>query len=307
MNGDEDEAESQLTQVDGSRTSGSSKQTVRQCTGAGGIDISPHQQQKLWPKDRSGMWWKQCSSPGYPEAKFCSHFRMGWDTFDMICDALGSAIAKEDTSLRPSIPVRQRVAVGIWRLATGEPLCIISGRFGIGLSTCHKIVLEVCTAIRQRLMPRFLRRPDQAAIFKGSFKAISSMPDVVCVIYTTHIPIIEPQMWASKYYNPSHAKRNKKPSYSTTLQGVVDHNGIFSDVCIGWPGSMNDDEVLSNSLLQQHGCNGMMIGSWVVGGSSYPLMDWILVPYTHQNLTREQQAFNKKVAKLRHVSMDAFA
>lgn len=114
-------------------------------------------------------------------------------------------------------------------------------------------------------------------------------------------------MWISRYYDPSHAKRNKKPSYSTTLQGVVDPNGIFTDVCIGWPGSMNDDEVLSNSLLQQHGSNGMMIGSWVVGGSSYPLMDWLLVPYTHQNLTREQHTFNEKVAKLRHVSMDAFA
>lgn len=156
-NGDEDEAESQLTQVDGSGTSRPSKQTVRQCAGAGGIDISPYQQPKLWTKDRSGMWWKQCSSPDYPEAKFRSHFRMGWDTFDMICDALSSAIAKEDNSLRPSIPVRQRVVVCIWRLARGEPLSIIFDCFGICLSTCHKIVLEVCTAIRQRLMPRFLR------------------------------------------------------------------------------------------------------------------------------------------------------
>jgi hypothetical protein len=70
---------------------------------------------------------------------------------------------------------------------------------------------------------------------------------------------------------------------------------------------MNDDKVLSNSLLQQHGGNGIMVGSWVVGGSSYLLMDWLLIPYTHQNLTREQHVFNEKVAKLRHVSMDTFA
>lgn len=33
-------------------------------------------------------------------------------TFDMICDELGFAIAKEDTMLRATIPIRHHVAVG---------------------------------------------------------------------------------------------------------------------------------------------------------------------------------------------------
>jgi hypothetical protein len=312
MNGDDDEVkvetqQAQQAQVDGSETSALFKRTVRHSAGAGDMYISPQQQQRLWVKDRSGMWWKHCSSPGCPEDKFRSHFRMGWETFDMICDALGPVIAKEDTPLRPAIPVRQRVAVCIWRLATGEPLRAVSDRFGLGLSTCHKIVLEVCTAIRQRLMPRFLRWPDQATDYNGSFKAISGVPDVVGAIYTTHVPIIAPQSWISEYYNIGWSKRNKKPSFSTTLQGVVDPNGIFTDVCIGWPGAMHDDKILANSLLHQQVGHNMLSGSWVVGGSTYPLLDWLLVPYTHQNLTREQSVFNEKLTKLQRVAVDAFA
>ncbi|KAG6471209.1 hypothetical protein ZIOFF_072310 [Zingiber officinale] len=123
--------------------------------GAGG-----HHQRRLWVKDRSRAWWDQCNHPNFPEAEFRKAFRMGRATFDMICDELGSAVAKEDTMLRAAIPVRQRVAVCIWRLATGEPLRLVSKRFGLGISTCHKLVLEVCTAIKTLLMPRFLQWPD---------------------------------------------------------------------------------------------------------------------------------------------------
>jgi hypothetical protein len=36
-------------------------------------------------------------------------------------------------------------------------------------------------------------------------------------------------------------------------------------------------------------------------------MDWLLVPYTHQTLTKEQQVFTEKVMKLRRIAVDAFA
>ena len=33
------------------------------------------------------------------------------------------------------------------------------------------------------------------------------------------------------------------------VQGVVDHNGLFTDLCIGWPGSVDDAPVLANSNI----------------------------------------------------------
>uniref|UniRef100_A0A0E0HAG5 DDE Tnp4 domain-containing protein n=1 Tax=Oryza nivara TaxID=4536 RepID=A0A0E0HAG5_ORYNI len=57
-----------------------------------------------------------------PEADFRRAFRMPRAVFDKLCDDLAAAVAKEDTMLRSAIPVPQRVAVCLWRLATGDPL-----------------------------------------------------------------------------------------------------------------------------------------------------------------------------------------
>lgn len=268
-----------------------------------------HHQRRLWVKDRSQAWWDQCNSPDFPEAEFRRAFRMGRETFDMICEALGSAVAKEDTMLRAAIPVRQRVAVCIWRLATGEPLRLVSKRFGLGISTCHKLVLEVCGAIKSVLMPRFLQWPDEAAAgrFKEGFERSFGVPGVIGAMYTTHIPIIAPKISVAAYFNRRHTERNQKTSYSITLQGVVGPDRAFTDVCIGWPGSMPDDQVLEKSMLHQRAAAGMMHDACLVGGASYPLMDWVLVPYTHQNLTWTQHAFNEKVGDIRNVAVEAFA
>ncbi|XP_058084993.1 protein ALP1-like [Magnolia sinica] len=277
--------------------------------GSAGVAGQQQQHRRLWVKDRSRAWWDQCNHPDFPEEDFRRAFRMGRATFDMICDELGSSVAKEDTMLRAAIPVRQRVAVCIWRLATGEPLRLVSKRFGLGISTCHKLVLEVCSAIKTVLMPKFLQWPNDAAAakIKEEFESVSGIPNVMGSMYTTHIPIIAPKISVAAYFNRRHTERNQKTSYSITVQGVVDPRGVFTDVCIGWPGSMPDDQVLEKSALYQRAMGGLLNGIWIVGSSGYPLMDWILVPYTHQHLTWTQHAFNEKIGEVQRVAHEAFA
>ncbi|KAK7261018.1 hypothetical protein RIF29_27321 [Crotalaria pallida] len=265
-------------------------------------------QRRLWVKDRSGSWWDECERFDFPENEFRKAFRMGRSTFDLICEELNSAIVKEDTALRNAIPVRQRVAVCLWRLATGDPLRIVSKKFGLGISTCHKLVLEVCTAIKTVLMPKYLQWPDEVNLrkIKGEFESISGIPNVVGSMYTSHVPIIAPKISVAAYFNKRHTERNQKTSYSITVQGVVDPRGVFTDVCIGWPGSMPDDQVLEKSAINQRANGGLLNGVWIVGGSSFPLMDWVLVPYTQKNLTWTQHGFNEKIGEVRMVAKDAF-
>ncbi|CAN0918547.1 Protein ALP1-like [Linum grandiflorum] len=264
---------------------------------------------RLWVKDRDKAWWDECNSPDYPEEEFKKAFRMSKSTFELICDELHSVVAKEDTTLRNAIPVRQRVAVCIWRLATGEPLRLVSKRFGLGISTCHKLVLEVCSAIRSVLMPKYLQWPHDEGLrkVKHEFESVSGIPNVVGSMYTTHIPIIAPKISVAAYFNKRHTERNQKTSYSITVQGVVDPRGVFTDVCIGWPGSMPDDQVLEKSALYQRASGGLLKDVWIVGTSGYPLMDWVLVPYTQQHLTWTQHAFNEKIGEVQKVAKDAFA
>ncbi|KAG7021950.1 Protein ALP1-like protein, partial [Cucurbita argyrosperma subsp. argyrosperma] len=266
------------------------------------------QHRRLWVKDRSKDWWDQCNHPDFPDEEFRRAFRMSKATFDMICQELDSTVMKKDTMLRVAIPVRQRVAVCIWRLATGEPLRLVSKRFGLGISTCHKLVLEVCSAIRKVLMPKFLQWPEESKLakIKQEFESISGIPKVGGSIYTTHIPIIAPKNNVAAYFNKRHTERNQKTSYSITVQGVVDPAGVFTDVCIGWPGSMPDDQVLEKSALFERANMGLLKDVSIVGNSGYPLTDWLLVPYSAQNLTWTQHAFNEKVSEIQGAAKAAF-
>ncbi|XP_068635450.1 protein ALP1-like [Aristolochia californica] len=275
----------------------------------GDAALQQQQQRRLWVKNRSRAWWDGCNQPDFPDSEFRRAFRMGRATFDMICDELTEIVAKEDTMLRAAIPVRQRVAVCIWRLATGEPLRLVSKRFGLGISTCHKLVLEVCAAIKTRLMPKFLQWPDNEGIaqIKQAFESLSGIQNVVGSMYTTHVPIIAPKISVAAYFNKRHTDRNQKTSYSITVQGMVNPQGVFTDVCIGWPGSMPDDQILEKSALYQRAEGGLLNGMWIVGSSGYPLMDWVLVPYTHQHLTWTQHAFNEKIGEIQKVAKGAFA
>eukprot|EP00249_Psilotum_nudum_P017058 c26133_g1_i1 orf=133-1509(+) len=275
-----------------------------------GAAVSTQQsvQRRLWVKNRSQAWWERCNQPGFPDEDFHRDFRMSRATFDRICEELGAAVAKEDTMLRQAIPVKQRVAVCIWRLATGEPLRLVSKRFGLGISTCHKLVLEVCAAINDVLLPKYVQWPSKERLqgVMEEFKRLSGISNVVGAMYTTHIPIIAPKINVAAYFNKRHTERNQKTSYSITLQGVMDINGAFTDVCIGWPGSMSDDRVLEKSALYQRGACGSLAGVWIVGGPGYPLLDWLLVPYVQHNLTWTHHAFNEKVADVLKVARGAF-
>ncbi|KAM3383250.1 protein ANTAGONIST OF LIKE HETEROCHROMATIN PROTEIN 1 [Capsicum galapagoense] len=263
---------------------------------------------RLWVKNRSNAWWEQCSRPDFPEEEFNKAFRMSRATFDYICSELEPVVTKKDTMLRLAIPVRQRVAVCIWRLATGAPLREVSKRFGLGISTCHKLVLEVCTAIRGVLMAKFVQWPDETKMeqIKREFEELSGIGNVGGSMYTTHVPIIAPKESVTSYFNKWHTERNQKTSYSVTVQGVVDSRGVFTDVCIGWPGSMTDDQVLEKSALYERANRGNLNDIYVVGSSGYTLTDWMLVPFTHQNLTWTQHCYNEKVDHISKVAKEAF-
>lgn len=275
---------------------------------SGGAAPQGQSQRRLWVKDRSNAWWEQCNSPDFPEEEFKKAFRMSRATFDLICEELESVVTKKDTTLRLAIPVRQRVAVCVWRLATGEPLREVSKRFGLGISTCHKLVLEVSAAIRTVLMPKFLQWPEPQHMtnIKREFEIFSGIPNVAGAMYTTHVPIVAPKVSVAEYFNKRHTERNQKTSYSVTVQGVVDSNGVFTDVCIGWPGSMTDDKILEKSALHERANRGLLKDLWVVGNSGYPLTDWVLVPYTHQNRTWAQHGFNEKLSGVQAVAKEAF-
>ena len=47
-------------------------------------------------------------------------------------------------------------------------------------------------------------------------------------------------------------------STETMMQALVDSNYIFRDIVVGWPESVHDKRVFSNSQLYARGCSGRL-------------------------------------------------
>ena len=74
---------------------------------------------------------------------------------------------------------------------------------------------------------------------------------------------------------------------------MVDHNGLFRDLCIGWPVSVRDARVFLNSKLYSKVNSGELLqgvelrvtGGTIpvslIGDSAYPLLPWLLKPFSH--------------------------
>ena len=110
------------------------------------------------------------------------------------------------------------------------------------------VTKEVCTAIVECLLPKYIKIPVGAALRENveAFKTELGFLQCVGAVDGTHIPIISLQECPADYYN-------RKGWHSIILQGTVDHAGGFIDIILygGWPGRVHDARVFSNSSLPQ--------------------------------------------------------
>ncbi|GBC07917.1 hypothetical protein RclHR1_07790009 [Rhizophagus clarus] len=72
---------------------------------------------------------------------------------------------------------------------------------------------------------------------------------------------------------------------------IVDHNGIFIDYEIGWPGSVHDAKVYQNSYFYQNYRTLIKGWDYLLGDSAYPLSSFLIKPFNNP-VTDLQTHFN---------------
>ena len=104
------------------------------------------------------------------------------------------------------------------------------------------------------------------------------------------------------------------------IQAIVDHDYIFRDICVGWPGSVHDARVFANSLIYKKIMEeklldnvgnrtilGRQIQPCLVGDSAYPMHTWLVKPFNfNSSLTAKQKHFNYRLSRARIVVENAF-
>ncbi|XP_027011351.2 protein ANTAGONIST OF LIKE HETEROCHROMATIN PROTEIN 1 [Tachysurus fulvidraco] len=257
----------------------------------------------IWAYPRSEHWW-QTIVPDFTPQQFLLNFRMAPETFEYICSRVKHVMERRNTNFRLCVSSRKRVAIAIWKLATGSEYRTISHLFGVGLSTVFNCVQEFCNAVITMLLPYHIRFPDADKLLEMStfFNNRWRVPQCVGAIDGTHIPIIAPEDRPQDYYN-------RKGWHSVVLQAVVDGKGLLWDVCVGYPGSVHDARVLRQSHLWEVLSDGELLGQtkvtisgydlgyYLIGDPAIPMQKWLMKPFSDTGrLTPEQHTYNYRLS-----------
>lgn len=252
--------------------------------------------------------------PEFNQAQFIQNFKVSRESFEYICCRLKHMLAKRNTNFRLCVPVRKRVAIALWKLATGREYKTVSQLFGVGLSTVFNCVQDFCNAVLKVLLRAHVKFPDSRKLVEMAdvFETRWRVPQCVGVIDGSHIPIIAPEEYPNGYIN-------KKGWHSIVLQAVVDANGLFWDLCIGYPGSVHEAKILRCSYLwdklkdgQLLGQNtvsisGCDVGHYLIGDTEHPLQNWLMRPFSETDgLTSQQQRYNSRLGCARSVVDESF-
>ena len=205
---------------------------------------------------------------------------------------LAPTLRRSDTVLRKALSIERRVAVTLWCLAAPTEYQTIAHLFGIVRSTVCEIVHETCHCIIDVLMKDYIDR------VVDEFKMKWGVPHCFGAVDGSHAPISAPSHLHTDYYN-------QKGWYSMLIQGLVDANYRFMDVCVGWPGSVHDARVFAHSSLYKEiehnkilpnktiSISGTNIPLYMIGDSAYPLKSWLMKPFPHNTkLTTRQRNYN---------------
>jgi len=155
--------------------------------------------------------------------------------------------------------------------------------------------------------------PDEWKRVADKFAQRWNFPHCCGAIDGKHIAIKKPANSASRFYN-------YKGFCSIILLAVVDSEYKFMWVSVGAEGSCSDAGLFNRSSLEPALRNGTLgfpdpeplprddrcTSFFLVGDDAFPLRSYMVKPYPHHNLDREQRIFNYRCSRARRVVENAF-
>lgn len=267
----------------------------------------------LWMHERSMVWFDMVEE-SFTDEQWYENFRVRKETFVFILNEILLDITYRDTTMRKAISPKRRLALTFYYLASTAEYRTISNLFGVSVSFVCICVKDVCEAIT-RHFSHVIRFPKGLEILQVIQEYDNKWGFPMCAgcVDGTHIPILAPKENHKDYVN-------RKGFHSIQMQAVVDSRYLFRDVVVGWPGSVHDARVLSNSTLYKKGVDntlfdgvksraiqGQDIPPLILGDPAYPFLPWLMKRYPENNDTpREQRVFNYRLSRARMTVENTF-
>ncbi|XP_066600805.1 uncharacterized protein [Prorops nasuta] len=248
--------------------------------------------------------------------QFQQFFRISSEDFEILLNIISPKIQKRDTNYRSCIPAKERLAVTLRFLATGDSYTSLSYLFKISKQSISCIVIDVCQALIE-VLHGYVKMPSNAEewiLHANNFEQLWNFPHCLGAIDGKHIMIQAHANSGSEYYN-------YKSFFSIVLFAFVDanYNFIFTDV--GCQGRISDGGIFKNSLLwkkiERQELNfpkpiplpnhDKCIPYVILGDEAFSLHENIMKPYSglHSKGSTER-IFNYRLSRARRVVENAF-
>ncbi|KAF7272115.1 hypothetical protein GWI33_015079 [Rhynchophorus ferrugineus] len=240
---------------------------------------------------------------------FC---RMSAKEFEWLLNAIGPEITKQNTNYREAIPTKERLAITLRFLASGDSYTSLSHLFKISKQAISSIVPDVCKAVIKSLQ-NYIKVPSDTQQWKQiaeTFSTNSNFPQC--------IGALDGKYCASQ--NPIHG--NYKSDDSIVLMGIVDADYCFIYVNVGCQGRIGvDGGVFENTpfykQLQDNELHlpkddvlpyrKMKIPFVFVADNAFPLQKHIMKPYLGNHGSGSvKRIFNYRLSRARGIAENAF-
>lgn len=245
---------------------------------------------------KSDSWYKYVLFE-YDEKRFRTTLRMNKQTFWTIVNMIKDHPVFSDQQKT----VEFQLSVTLFLLGGKSTIWNVASRFGISIGSVAKYTQRIITAI-QSLRSQYIVWPHgeyRKRVING-FAQMQGFPNVIGVIDGTHINLFEAPSKPNK-----DVYINRKRRYAIHVQGVVDHLGQFTNYDIGWPASVHDAKVFTNSSLYTHQHSLFQNEEdYILADSAYPISKRCIPSFKVP--TGQQILFNKKHNKTRVVVEQAF-
>lgn len=124
------------------------------------------------------------------------------------------------------------------------------------------------------------------------YRELNQFPGVIGMVDGMHVTIDPPEKHKNDYID-------RKNNVSIVVQAVCNYQKKFTDIFIGYPGSVHDAKVFANSPLIAK-LDSLSAGQYLLGDSAYPCTSHLLVPFRDTgHLTVHQKRYNRKLSSAR--------
>uniref|UniRef100_A0A8C6WH76 DDE Tnp4 domain-containing protein n=1 Tax=Neogobius melanostomus TaxID=47308 RepID=A0A8C6WH76_9GOBI len=231
------------------------------------------------------------------------YFRMSAEQMDHLLSYIGPEIYRQSTNYRAAIEPKQRLAVALRFLASGDSLLSLSFAYRLGHATVQNSVHMVFAAIAKIMLPEFLPKPTEDTWREISLDFWERWNFPNCLGS------------GSLFFN-------YKKTFSVVLMALVDAQYRFRVIQVGDYGRTSDGGIYARSALGrgmeqqtlQVPSDAPLPGAArlgnipfvIVGDAAFPLKTYLTRPYAQQNLTKEKRIFNYRLSRARMVVESAF-